>query len=139
MRVEFEVDGLPPKKDGANSMWGKSHELPRIHALRLAAIRAIDRGRPFRRNICLDLELHLPPTGLATSGDLDNFITGVCDGLQAAAGVKWRAHRWEGEEWEGVQPGDVVAIENDSQVVSIAARKISDASDPWYKVVVCGD
>lgn len=120
-------------------MWGKSHELPRIQALRHAAIRAIDPGGPFRRNICLELEVHVTPANLATSGDLDNFITGVCDSLQAAAGDKWRAHRWEGKEWEGVQPGDVVAIENDSQIVSIAARKISDAAHPWYKVVVYGD
>jgi len=38
-RVEVIVRGaLPPRKDGANSMWGKSVEFERLVALRRAAL-----------------------------------------------------------------------------------------------------
>ena len=41
MTVRFEVDGLPPKKDGANAMWRKVTEVPRLKALRMSAAVAL--------------------------------------------------------------------------------------------------
>jgi hypothetical protein len=79
LALELLVTGLPPKKDGANSMWRKPSEVPRIKALRLAAINALGhRDRPVPKGeVRLMLRLHAP----RSAGDLDNFITGVCDGL----------------------------------------------------------
>jgi hypothetical protein len=140
MRIEFTVHDLPPKKDGANSMWGKgSTELVRIQKLRKAAREKLGAQGPFRTNVALEVELHVPENDLARVGDLDNFITGICDGLMRAAGVQ-RDVRWEGDCWDGLQPCDVVGIEDDSHVVSIIARKVGDeGSNFWYRVVLEGD
>ena len=45
MPYQFEVKGLPPKKDGANSMWSKKLESERLVALRQAALKAFS-GQP---------------------------------------------------------------------------------------------
>lgn len=38
------------------------------------------RGRaPLGREIALEREVHCPTAALARTGDLDNFITGVCE------------------------------------------------------------
>ena len=138
--MKFTVEGLPPKKDGANSMWGKgSTELCRIQELRRAAHAKAGRLGPFRRNIALELEVHVPTRDIARVGDLDSFITGVCDGLMRAAGVQ-RETRWEGEGWDGLQPCEAVAIEDDAHVTSIVARKIADSDGrSWYSVVLEGE
>ena len=38
VRIEIDVEGRPPKKDGANSMWRQPAERQRLKALRLARI-----------------------------------------------------------------------------------------------------
>lgn len=140
MRIEFTAEGLPPKKDGANSMWGKTLEVPRIQKLRQAARAKFGSVGPLRRNIALELEVHAPEPELARIGDLDTFVTGVCDGLMAAAGDRWRGHQWLGPEWAGIQPGEAVGIQDDAYVVSIIARKVADSKGArWYKVILEGD
>jgi hypothetical protein len=80
MTVTFQVRGLPPKKDGANSMWRKGTELERLKALRLAAAEAMQGRPPLSGSVALELTLYSEPD----AGDLDNFIAGICDGLMAA-------------------------------------------------------
>src|SRR5437764_58356 len=80
MRVRFEVRGVPPKKDGANSMWKKRTEVPRIIALREAAFTALGGERIPSESVTLRLRVW----AASTAGDLDNFLTGICDGLQYA-------------------------------------------------------
>jgi len=83
--ISFRVDGhLPPKKDGAISMWGKPAEAGRLVALRIAALQALGGLPPFERNMRLALKVHVGPTNDRRAGDLDNYVTGVCDGLMAA-------------------------------------------------------
>ncbi len=81
----FEVKGLPPKKDSAQSMWGKPLEAKRLVEFRQAALKAIQDSAPLQSNIRLTLKIHVGPTNDRRTGDLDTFITGVCDGLMAAA------------------------------------------------------
>jgi hypothetical protein len=139
MRVEFTVRGLPPKKDGAGSMWGKPTEIPRIRALRRAAWEALGGTGPFKTTISLELELHVPAAEIVAIGDLDNFVTGVCDGLMAANGNRWRDHLYPGLTWEGIQPSGAVAIEDDGNVVSIVARKVPERTgEAWYEVRLDG-
>jgi len=78
--LSFTVKGLPPKKDWANSMWNKGVEQPRLKALRVAAVEAMAGRPPLDGSLILRLVVHALPE----EGDLDNFITGVCDGLMAA-------------------------------------------------------
>ena len=89
--VAFRVDGyVPPKKDGANSMWGKEDARTLLKALRIAAAEAMAGRKPFDEPVELELTVwtdSIDATELwarRAGGDLDNFITGVCDGLQAA-------------------------------------------------------
>ena len=86
MKIEFQVEGKPPKKDGANSMWGKNSEAKNIVNLRNAAFRKREETikEPFYSRVSLELIINAPESELERMGDLDNFITGVCDGLQAA-------------------------------------------------------
>ena len=86
MKIEFQVEGKPPKKDGANSMWGKNSEAQNIVNLRNAAFRKREETikEPFHSRVSLELIINAPESELERMGDLDNFITGICDGLQAA-------------------------------------------------------
>lgn len=139
-RVEFRVHGgLPPKKDGANSMWGKVSEQARLIALRQAAAGAMGSRPPFRTAIHLELEIHGPERDLRRMGDLDNFITGVCDGLMAAAGARTDPC-WDGTDVAAVHPSRTIAIQDDAEVVVISARKVADgAGATWYRVALEGE
>jgi hypothetical protein len=92
MGMSFRVSGLvPPKKDGANSMWRKPAAIEQLKALRTAAAQAMADREAWDEPVTLALRLYVPaPQGEPTlrmrrqHGDLDSFITGVSDGLQAA-------------------------------------------------------
>jgi hypothetical protein len=150
---KFKVEGLPPKKDGAQSMWGKPLEARRLMILRHAAFKAFKGQPPLKTNIKLTLKIHIPVNNKSI-GDLDTFVTGVCDGLMAAPrkGILdpiWDLDRtWENGELLGVDGGDAVsihpsktiAIVDDSEVVSIQAKKIiGDTDQQWYEVVLEGE
>jgi hypothetical protein len=138
-QIDFHVEGLPPKKDGASSMWGKDSERPRIQALRRAAFERFGGQPPLRTDITLTLELHIAGDRIASAGDLDNFITGVCDALMAANGVHWHSHVFAEPSWEGIQPDHAVAIQDDAEVVAITASKLpSTVGHDWYRVVLTG-
>ena len=59
VRLEFVVQDLPPKKDGAQSMWGKSLEADRLIALRQAALAAFSKETPLNKSIKLKIEIHV--------------------------------------------------------------------------------
>jgi hypothetical protein len=135
----FEVKGLPPKKDGAQSMWGKRLESERLVALRQAALQALKEQPPLESNIKLTLKIHLPVNDRSI-GDLDTFVTGVCDGLMATPYGGKLDPIWDNKELENIHPTNTIAIDDDSQVVSIQAEKIiGGSSQQWYKVVLEGE
>ncbi len=142
LKVEFDVrDALPPKKDGANSMWRKHGEFERLLRLRAAAVQAFAGRPPLAHRIGLELSLYLPSNARAI-GDLDNFITGVLDGLQAAAPqTPWQENpRWNRPEIDLYRPDRVVAIVDDCEVIEITARKIlNGTADTWYSIVLEGN
>ena len=90
-RIQFQVeDQLPPKKGGATSMWGKPLEATRLIALRKNALEARGSQPIFTVGIRLTLRVHVgfefakqfgDPGNF---GDLDTFVSGVCDGLMKA-------------------------------------------------------
>ena len=84
MHYQFSVSYLPPKKDGAQSMWGKPVEAKRLVALRTLAQNAIKGNPPFQSRIKLNLTVYVGMKNDKTTGDLDTFVAGVCDGLMAA-------------------------------------------------------
>ncbi len=141
MKLEFTVeDHPPPKKDGANSMWNKASEFDRLVALRQAALRQLGEHPPLRRHISLRVEVFLPQPESRAAGDLDNFITGICDGLMAAHPRSSKDSRWESPSLRAVHPTKVVAIEDDSAIVSIVAQKTQDnGGRSWYRVTLEGE
>jgi hypothetical protein len=136
MRRRFKVeriDGLPPKKDGAKSMWNKRHEAERIARLRIAFCDEMKGAVPLTKNIQLDIHVHTNE-----AGDLDNYITGICDGLmKTRCGSRLIAY-WDEFESKPVHPQNCVAIENDDRILSI--RAIKEASgENWYSVELQGE
>ncbi len=135
MRVEFTVHGLPPKKDGATSMWGKPGEAHKLRLLRLAAAAAFAGRPPLQRRIRLTLRAHVGPENTRIIGDLDNFVTGICDGLQAADRKARIAVNFE----DDIRPSKAIGIVDDVEVVEISATKIVEpASSPFYELVLEG-
>ena len=117
-------------------MWGKPEEARRIRALRLAAANAFAERPPLRSNIKLTMRAHVGSENTRNTGDLDNFLTGICDGLQAADP---RAHVAEDFEHH-IQPTRAVAIVDDAQVIQIEAAKIVKlVAAPFYEVVLDGE
>ena len=130
MRIEFTVTGYPPKKHGEKSMWAQgSSEAPRVACLREKAFEArLKAGftEPFDSLIALELSVFVPKSQLEPIGDLDSFIAGVCDGLQAADPkvlpyLDGRLRELKGE----ADPRHALLIMNDAKVVSITARKVA--------------
>ena len=138
--IRFHVDGLPPKKDGANSMWGKPLEAGRLVSLRKAALLAMNGRPPMKSNIKLAITVCVGTKNDRSIGDLDTFITGVCDGLmKVAPRCKLCADVWSEVE-ESIRPDKRVAIDDDCQVVSIQAVKVKDAAGKqFYDVELEGD
>ena len=139
--ISFEVKGkLPPKKDGAQSMWGKSGEAPRLIALRQEALAALAGQPPFARNIQLTLRVHVGAVNNKISGDLDNFITGVCDGLMAADPRSKLDPSFADPVNTETHPSKIIAIVDDSQVTKIVAEKLYGLGDSfWYEIELQGE
>jgi hypothetical protein len=134
MLVKFRVgNNLPPKKDGANSMWRKPSEVPRLKALRLAAAGAMQGAiwdsTPISLRLSVSASIH--------QGDLDNFITGVCDGLMGAHGnTPIDVNDWQ-DVPELVRPRHAIAFRDDRWIMKIVAERIeSDGGKPFYEVEI---
>ena len=133
----FEVKGLPPKKNGAQSMWGKLLEAKRLATLRQLALKVFKGDSPLQSNIKLTLRIHIGPKNDRSIGDLDTFVTGVCDGLMAAYPGGKLDPIWDDAKLKHIHPSKTIAIVDDSQVVSIQAEKIiGDTDQPWYEVIL---
>jgi Holliday junction resolvase RusA-like endonuclease len=133
--VQVRVDGMPPKKDGAFSMWNKPLEVKRIRLLRLVVAEQLKGAAPFARNISLHLECHVGPSNTRTTGDLDNFLTGICDALMAC---DKRVNVDETFE-EHIGPQVALGIVDDSQVVEITARTVIAEEPPHYFLTIAGE
>src|SRR5262245_3300315 len=102
--IEFDVpDTVPPRKDGATSMWAKPSEVERLIALRARAKEKT--SQPLDDSIQLSVELHLPDSQTRAAGDLDNYVTGICDGLMEAAPGSAVHERWHSPELAHIHPG----------------------------------
>lgn len=125
VKVTFTVDGVPPKKDGASSMWRKSAEIPRIKALRLAANHALGGRAPKSGAVALTVRIHAP----ATAGDLDNFATGICDALMAVhPRVPVDRSFWV-ELPEEARPDRAIAFHDDAVVSRILIERLPYSTD----------
>lgn len=136
----FSVDGtLPPKKDGASSMWNKAAVQPLVKALRCAAAEAFAGRAPYDEPVELRVAIR-STRDLAgdlwqrrAGGDLDNYITGICDGLQAAHVGSTRPDEWT-DLAEAARPDHPIAFTDDSWIQRIVAEFVR--GEPGYDVTV---
>ena len=148
VRKEGE-DLRPPKKRGKKSMWRHRTEVPRLIKLRKAAseeMKARRHEKPFAVKLRLTLCVHIGSkregsSGNKGSGDLDNFITGVCDGLMAAHERVLEQRKWHEDfcrqENQDVHPERAIAFEDDRNIMEICAKKVFDSAlgdACWYQV-----
>jgi hypothetical protein len=135
----FSVEGLPPKKDGALSMWGKPLEANRLVALRLAALETMKGAPPLSNNINLSLKLYIPINNRGV-GDLDTFVTGICDGLMATHYGGKLDPIWDKPEIVDIHPKKTIAVEDDSEIIKIQAEKIVGKYNHfWYEIHLEGE
>ena len=137
----LEVKGLPPKKDISLSMWNdkkKPNQIQRLIELRKEAKKKI-KGI-IRKNIVLDLRVYIPKRkNQISEGDLDNYISGICDGLMLAdKGVQNISKEFE--KYEGIHPRIRSFIKDDCETVQITARKIVlDDIEEHYQLIIQGE
>lgn len=139
-KYEFKIIGyLPPKKGMDLSMFGKPGEAEKLIALRIVALEAMQGDPHLTSNIRLTLMVHVGPINNRMTGDLDSFIAGICDGLMAASPDAKIDSAFDDPDLKPIHPSKTIAIEDDSQVIGITARKvISDEQTPWYEVILEG-
>lgn len=143
MKIEFFVESFPPKKDGASSMWGKNNEAPRIIKLRERALsekKKMGLQDSFKSSIALEISIYIPRSQFESIGDLDNFITGICDGLQAAPhnALPYLHEIFKKPGYREIDPKKAILIDNDSRVTSIKAQKIGIPEDQegFYRISI---
>jgi hypothetical protein len=108
--------------------------------LRLAALDALADAEPLSRNICLDLTVHVGPRNDRLIGDLDNYITGICDGLMAADPRTHLASSFSRPELAAIHPSRPIGLLDDVEVLEIQARKVvGDTVAPWYEIALEGE
>ena len=131
MNYKFgRIEGKPPKKDGASSMWSKDSEVKRLIALRERAYEFYKKGKVLNNNIKLTLKVHLKKNGRRV-GDLDNFIAGICDGLMFAHDNK--ELKISRNFPEHIHPRKFRLIEDDYLIVKIIAEK-KKSDEEYYEV-----
>ena len=136
--IRFKVQGSPPKKGGAKSMWGNETQAKRLVALRKKALRKMG-SHPFTGKVRLRVTVQVSDQPGQDPGDLDNLVSGVCDGLM-------KAHKnalvWINKDekfkklWpnNSIHPSIAIAFEDDKQVMRICAEKRIGPGKGSYKI-----
>jgi hypothetical protein len=138
-RVEFTVIELPPRKIGGQSIWVTQSEIPRIVALRKAALEAMAGSSPLSGEISLVLEVHIP-WGALYSADVSDVVHGVCLSLSRATPRCKLNEFWEAPELRAIHPTICVAIVDSARVTFIYAQKIPYyRGESWYRVILDGE
>jgi len=130
-KISFSVPGIPPKKDGANSMWRKPSEIDRIKSLRLAAQCAMQGQSLAESSIHMELQIYADPA----DGDLDNFITGVCDSLMAAhPRTPINDADWNNLS-PSIRPSQAIVYDDDRLVQKITVERVSPNQEGKHYIV----
>ena len=100
------------------------------------------KGRPpLKSDISLRITVCVGAKNERSVGDLDTFITGICDGLMKAdPKSKLYLTVWDKVENRDIYPNRTIAIDDDYQVVSIQAVKVTDSTGKhFYDVELEGE
>jgi len=139
-RVEFRVTrAVPPRRVGGRSIWRTRSEIPRIVALRNAALGAMRGSAPLSGEVSLMLEAHIPWATLYFA-DITDVVHGVCLSLSRAGPRARLAPAWDAPELAPIHPAICIAIVESARVTFIHARKIPyHRGESWYRIVLEGE
>jgi hypothetical protein len=130
--IRLQVDGLPPIKRGAESMWGQ--QIGRIKSLRTAAEGQPDEVADLVDQVHLDVVVYASPL----DGDLDGFVAGICDGLQPphANYIPFlRAEDWADLPAD-LRPPTAVGFRDDRAITRISAERREPPNRRRYAVTI---
>jgi len=147
-RIEFTVEGKPPKKTSRESLWSKkSKQTKLIVNLREKAFEEYHNkglAECFIGKIKFSLKVFAPNITKRKDsedyvGDLDSLVAGVLDSLQPPPEHPDFEIDPVFLEKDKVGPDFPKIIEDDAQVLEVIAKKVStkDTSGlTWYRVVI---
>jgi Holliday junction resolvase RusA-like endonuclease len=139
MKIHFEVKGFaPPIKYGDKSMWTRPGQKEQVIELRKEAKRELGKRKlPVKVPMELEIEISIPQSQYDkyAKGDLDNYITGICDSLQKAH-VNVLGYMDNKEEY--IEPDAFFLIDDDKYVRAITATKnhYEDIEELSYRVTL---
>jgi hypothetical protein len=117
-------------------MWSRNSESLRLIKLRQAAYEALGDQTPFRAEVRLWLTINIGTIYGRRKGDLDAYLGGVFDGLQAATTTARLASIWGEPELASIHPHVPLVIVDDYLVASVRAEKIAGGISRGYRVMI---
>jgi len=140
LKLQFIVDGRPPRKSGAKSCWA-SDEANYVLKLRLKALEVKKQANllePITAPVRIELTIFSPNIADRSNaqtylGDLDTFVAGVCESLQPADSKVIPNVIFQGKE--DVHPHKPLIINDDSQVVEVLAKKLEGEPERYSLVI----
>jgi hypothetical protein len=139
-KVEFTVDGRPPRKFRGGSVWSSDDEAPLVKKLREHALQARNDVLMYQAFDCpvrLDITIYAKNTLYYRDshnyvGDIDGFVSGVLEALESLNEQVIPHKIFEDSK---MNPKTAMLFENDAQVVEVHAKKIQ-SEDPSYIISV---
>lgn len=135
--IVFDVDGMPPRKDGGHSMWNKDKEVNKLIDLRKQLDATLQKHQiptPITDYIKLKVEIYLPEKYLEKS-DIDNLVGGICDGIQKANYKSKLNGKYIQFEGTSVHPFNSFLCD-DSRVLELDVKKIINEKKTFYRVLI---
>lgn len=130
----MSVPGVSPKKDAAWSMWMKPFQAERLKLLRLAATSAVqESGKVPEGPVHLIVRIYAHPE----LGDLDSFVSGICDGLMAAHPLVLVDPSLWSDLPEEARPDRPIMFVDDRAITKIEAERCEpDSQGTRYELVL---
>lgn len=139
VKLEFRVEGKPPKKIRGKSLWTAESQVGLVRELRKEAFNArqslaievLDGEVSLEVNIFVPESNNDPKRPELFVGDLDNLISGICESVQ-------KPHPRYVYISEDSACGKSILYNDDSQVVSIHALKnvLTNLESAFYRVSI---
>lgn len=139
-QISFTVQGLPPTNKNQQSMWGRASQAPLIISLRMQALIALNNAGlndPFKDQVSLFLSFFIQPDLIQNTGDLDNYLSGICDALQPVPKNIETIHElFNNSDLIDIHPRKPICYYDDSQIYRLIAEKKPTLQETYYTVTI---
>ncbi len=143
-RIEFSVEGKPPKKT-TSSMWSEnSNQIPLVLDLRKNAFNSIQKTKlndPFHGPVKFTLTVYAPNVLDRKDrhdylGDIDSLIGGVFEALQPAPTNPDLKIHPELKNVKDISSDVPLIVSDDAQITTAIGKKIQRDENPSYTVLI---